>query len=214
MKQWQPEESFEKADFPSRKRQKQDAAPPAWRPELDFERADFPRPATPAQTPSAESPPAAGNDSGGSRSIRRWLPGKTSEASPARAIDAGQVLGGGKASAASPAGGDGAGVQNRLLQEAALTRREEARHVLRRWYWEKAGQAQGTLAAIDPHDRIAIVLNLLGADVARRLLELFSPMERQQVLSVLRRPMRRYAVNELALVRAGFMEALRTPDPQ
>ncbi|MCB1309236.1 MAG: hypothetical protein KDK30_13680, partial [Leptospiraceae bacterium] len=60
-------------------------------------------------------------------------------------------------------GGGAAGFNARIFREMVLGNREAARHILRHWYWQKPGQQLSPIDAVHPHDRIYIVMTLLGA---------------------------------------------------
>ncbi|MEQ9363599.1 MAG: hypothetical protein RIF32_05120 [Leptospirales bacterium] len=116
-----------------------------------------------------------------------------------------------KPAANAPAGADPAGVSGfsrRLLEELVILHRENARHILRHWYWEKAGMAPEGLGHIQPHDRIYIVLSSLGPQVLIVMYESMSPTERRQMQEILNQP-RNVTAADVSRVRTVFMNMLR-----
>ncbi|MCR9142016.1 MAG: hypothetical protein NXI24_07170 [bacterium] len=100
------------------------------------------------------------------------------------------------------------GFSRRLLEELTILHRENARHILRHWYWEKTGMAPEGLGHIQPHDRIYVVLASLGPQVLIVLYESMSPTERRQMQEILDRPRNLTAV-DANRVRTIFMQTLR-----
>lgn len=104
----------------------------------------------------------------------------------------------------------GPGFTERILQELVILQRENARHILRNWSWEKPKMAPEGLAHIAAHDRIFIVLSGLGPKVLEILYESMTPAERRQMQEILTEPRRRNpAANEIITVRNAFMQRIR-----
>lgn len=227
MKEWQPDQEFERADFAGAKKAPPKPPAPLWSPDLEFERADFRSappskkegPAPPASTPAGPAADAGG-ESEKKREVRRWIPGAGGDKMAPAKVSAERIVSPG---AAAPAAGAKAAANTpgsppvqrfhaAMMRDLALARRETARHILRRWFWEKSEQAPPALRGLAAHDRIQIVLSLLGLEAARSLLAMMTPEERRQMVQILKRPNRRFATNEIALARDAFMEALRQGD--
>lgn len=182
----------------------------AWRPPRISEAAQknkAPGPKTnPEQPPAAQTPRVVG-------SRIRQGPGATGPAPFTGGRPTGDVVR--KTNAGS---GTGAGVpveaaiassfSRRLLEELAITHRENARHILRHWYWEKPGMAPEGLAHIPPHDRIYIVLAALGSPVLVAVYESMSPTERRQMQEILDQP-RPVSGAQVNRVLTVFMNSLR-----
>lgn len=242
MKAWRPEDEFEAADFPAAKKPPPapPAGPPLWAPEAEFERADFKpapapekksapaKPAPPEAQPAAPSAPSA--PPAPERKVSAWQPGKLgapgAKPAPVRAPDRASqpapdsprpprvVVPPAKPAPppANPAAAAGVSYANQLLRDLALARRESARHVLRRWFWEKPGQAPESLARILAAERIFIIFSLLGGSAAKAVLDTMTPAERAQMIAIFKAPRRKFAVNEIAAVRSAFMDAVREYD--
>lgn len=218
---WAPEAEFERADF-------KPAPPPE-------SRGKPAKPAPPRSNSAAASAPAAPPVAApiapaAERKVTAWQPGKLgapggtppSARAPERAgapapegPRAPRVVVPPVKPATPPAGpaaAVGASYANQLLRDLALARRESARHVLRRWYWEKPGQAPDALARIAGAERIFIVFSLIGASAAKAVLDTMTPSERAQMIAIFKAPRRKFAVNEIAAVRSAFMDAVREYD--
>ncbi len=228
MKAWRPEDEFEAADFPAAKQKPAPAGPPLWTPEAEFERADFTpasspekqaNPAKPGPAPSKPSAPAAPPTP--ERKVSAWQPDKLGAPGAVRAPDRPAAPAPAsprapraavppvKPPAVSAAAAESVTYANQLLRDLALAKRESARHVLRRWYWEKPGQAPESLARIPAAERIFIIFSLLGGRTAKVVLDTMTPAERAQMIAIFKAPRRKFAVNELATVRSAFMDAVR-----
>ena len=94
-----------------------------------------------------------------------------------------------------------------ILGESVLLNLSGARHVLRRWYWEKEGQADPRVAFIPPHDRIHIALKLCGMPVLQKLFATMSPKEREQMVEILKQPLQ-FPPGYGAAVQTAFMQAM------
>ena len=96
----------------------------------------------------------------------------------------------------------------RLLARLVLTKPESARNIIRHWYWQKPGQGEGALKSVHPHDRIFILLATIGKKVTTALFEVMSPMEREQLIGILKEP-RQPTPIEISIVRRAFGELMR-----
>lgn len=170
---------------------------------------------TPAMDASAQTPNIVGSrirqgPGAAANSQPNPLANKgASQAAPKTSSDrnAGRVVNPGGAAADANAAG-ASGFSQRLLEELTILHRENARHVLRHWYWEKAGMAPEGLGHIAPHDRIYMILSGLGPQVLMVLYESMSPTERRQMQEILNRPPNATA-QEASRVRTTFMHLLR-----
>lgn len=209
----------------------------AWEPDLDFERADYsgiPPEEAVARGDSRSSSDAMANvaagrpgapDGVGTPQAHSWQPPKLSEQARQKTQQAKQPESGGaqdpkvvgsrirqgpgaERSGSGSADPTVSGFSRRLLEELAILHRENARHILRHWYWEKTGMAPEGLGHIQPHDRIYIVLSSLGSQVLIVVYESMSPTERRQMQEILDHP-RNVTAADASQVRTVFMNLLR-----
>ncbi len=203
MKSWEPDQEFEKADFPSRgsgaakqKPQVPDDASGGANSPGDHERQGG-RTAVPERH---VSPPAFRRlDGGGSLTAPTPLERKPSTPSPLRPSDR-------RAQADTPESAD---LPVRLLREAAVTRPEHTLRLLRKWAWEKwpTATGSGTQSSLAPADRIRIVFETFGERIAVYVLELMSPAERARFREVLN-DKRTYSRASESIGRREFMREL------
>lgn len=238
MKSWEPDQVFEKPDFPRVKRKQDDRAgrsagqkkqPQAGSPEKadSGPSSDRIKAWTPAALDGARKPlpkkrsskpqQESGGQAGGS-----WVPDQDfaradfpRKNGKARTTAGGQETAGAATgpahskAAASPASG-GSSLPQQYLRELVLTFPDNTVNQLRNWYWAKPGEPRNDpgLAAVHPHERIFIVLASVGKQVTEYIFTMMSPKERANLQAILRMAFQPDAAKVQA-VRRAFSQAIR-----
>lgn len=186
MKTWEPEQIFEKADFPRRKGEREDPAGNKAQPQREQSQKERPE----AEQPKAEQPTAERIGSTVSRVI-----GPQAKRESGREAEA-------------PPGADDRVVN--LMRQSVLGSPEQTLRFLRRWYWEKWPPAEkiAGVSAVPPHDRLQIVFHLLEERVLRYLFEIMSPIERGQFNEITKKPWH-FSTGTVHLVCREFLNGLR-----
>jgi len=206
MKSWEPEHSFDRADFP---RQDQEGSG-------EEEGKKSPKKSPPNRNTPADPPAWTPEriDPGQARVFRGRGPGTSS----GKESGTEQAAGSEGSKEAGPVQGTGAadrsGLLPRFVQEASLKSPENTIRLLRSWYWEKrmeSRRAEGAIYTVAPHDRIRIILSLLGERIQTYLFGLMAPGERGQ-LNELLKSAPEYSPATLNLVGKEFMRLLSRID--
>lgn len=170
MKSWEPDQEFERSDFPRNKKQTPPVKPAP---------QTVQKKVTSWQPPSVEGErkPGSSNPQPAKTEVLPVIQAKNDGPRIINAANPPGVLPGG---AVSGAGVMRAGPSAKMLGDVILENLENTATLLRRMYWDKK------VEAVPPKRKIKVIMSFAGTQAIKALTAVLTPMERQQFLELTR----------------------------